>query len=144
MLFISQKLQANYKSGILINDISDHMPCYLILPDATDHNPSLKIISYRSFTEKIKTRICENIKSVNWQTELDDKDVNEAFTLFHSKLINVIEKFAPTKTKSIKPNKQPRVKWITSGIINSINHNKEVYIKKHTTECNPTNQGKIC
>ena len=82
-LFISQKLQDNYKSGILINDISDQMPCYLILPDATDHKTSLKIITYRSFTEKVKTKICENIKSVNWQTELDVEDVNEAFTLFH-------------------------------------------------------------
>ena len=37
-LFISQHLQTNYKSGILLDDTSDHMPCYLILPDATNHN----------------------------------------------------------------------------------------------------------
>ena len=109
-LFISQKLQDNYKSGILIYDTSDHLPCYVILSDATNHKPSPQKISYRSFTEKVKTKICENISSVDWQTELDVSDVNEAFSRFHSKLISTIEKFAPTKTKTIKPNKQLRAK----------------------------------
>ena len=34
-LFVSQKLQDKYKSSILINDFSDHLPCYVILPDET-------------------------------------------------------------------------------------------------------------
>ena len=139
-LFISQKLQDNYKSGILIYETSDHLPCYVILSDATNHKPSLQKISYRSFTEKVKTKICENISSVDWQTELDVSDVNEAFSRFHSKLISTIEKFAPTKTKTIKPNKQPRAKWLTAGIINSINKNKELY--KKSIQINATHESK--
>ena len=101
----------------------------MILPDATNHKPSLQKIFYRNFTEAVKTQICDSIKAVNWQTELSVDDVNAAFKKFHSKLINSIEKFAPTKTKTIKPNKQPRARWLTAGIINSINKNKELYKK---------------
>ena len=68
-IFISQRLQDNYKSGILINDTSDHLPCYAILPEATDQKPFLKTISFQSFTEKFRNKICENISSVNWQSE---------------------------------------------------------------------------
>ena len=41
-LFISLKLQDNYKSGILINDTSDHLPCYVILLDTTGHKSCLQ------------------------------------------------------------------------------------------------------
>ena len=139
-LFISHKLQDNYKSGILINDTSDHMPCYVILPDTTDHKLSLKTITYRNFNENVKTKICEHINAVDWPTELDVTDVNEAFSKFHCMLTTAIEKFAPTKTKHIRPNKQPSAKWLTSGIINSINLNKELY--KKSIQKNVTTESK--
>ena len=95
-------------------------------------NPSPKK-SFHSFTEKIKIKICQSIRAVNWQSELDVDDVNEAFSRFHSKLIDSVEKFAPTKTKTINPTKQPRAKWLTAGIVNSINKNKELYKKSIQT-----------
>ena len=30
-ILVSNKLHGNFKSGVLTNDLSDHMPCYLIL-----------------------------------------------------------------------------------------------------------------
>ena len=55
-LFISQHLQTNYKSGILLDDTSDHMPCYLILQDATDHIKTIKEIQHRNLSEKNKKK----------------------------------------------------------------------------------------
>ena len=132
-LFVSQKLQDNYKSSILINDFSDHLPCYVILPDVTELKASVQTVSFRRFSEKVKLKICESIRKIDWQTELINDDVNEAFSKFHSKLTNLIEKFAPVKTKTINPRKQPRAKWLTAGIINSINKNKELYRKSIQT-----------
>ena len=141
-MFISQKLQDNYKSGILTNDISDHLPCYLVLLEATNHKPSLQKISYRTFSDRVKMQICNSIKAVDWQTELKLDDVNAAFKTFHSKLINTIEKFAPIKTKYIKPNKQPKAKWLTTGIINSENKNKELYKKSVLANATSENKNK--
>ena len=128
-LFVSQKLQNNYKSSLLINDISDHLPCYVILPDAIVHKSSLQKISFRRFTEKAKSKICESIRNIDWQVELNTEDVNEAFSRFHNKLTNSIDNFAPVKMKTINPSKQRRAKWLTAGIITSINKNKELYKK---------------
>ena len=132
-LFISQKLQDNYKSGILINDTSDHLPCYVILPDTTRHKSCLQKVSFRRFTQKVKSQICESIRAIEWHVELNINDVNKAFSKFHIRLTNSIEKFAPVKTKSINPSKQPRAQWLTAGIINSINKNKELYKKSIQT-----------
>ena len=132
-LFISQKLQENYKSSILISSISDHLPCCVVLPDATEHKISLQKMSFLRFNAKAKTNICNSIKAVNWEIELKQDDVNKAFSIFHTKLIESIDKFSPVITKTINPKKQPRAKWLTAGIINSINKNKELHRKSIKT-----------
>ena len=104
-LFISQHLQNNYKSGILLDDTSDHMPCYLILPDATDHIPTLKEIQHRNFSEKNIKRICECIENVDWTTRLQLQDTDSSFNDFHNYLITTIDRIAPNKTKKINPKK---------------------------------------
>ena len=43
-ILISNKLHGNFKSGVLINDLSDHMPCYLILLDAMTHKPIMNTL----------------------------------------------------------------------------------------------------
>ena len=43
-IMISERPQINYKSGIIINENSDHLPCYLTLPDETDHDPKSNFI----------------------------------------------------------------------------------------------------
>ena len=133
-LFISQHLQTNYKGGVLLDDTSDHMPCYLILPDATDYKRTLKEVQHRNFSDKNKRNICEIIKSVDWKTRLQTLDTNSAFDDFHYYLTQAIDSIAPITTKKINPKKQPRAKWITTGILNSINRNQLLYKESIKTD----------
>ena len=135
-LFISQNLQTNYKSGILLDDTSDHMPCYLILPDATDLKKTLKEIQYRNFSEKNKRKICDLIDSIEWKTKLQTLDTNNAFDEFHNHLTMSINSISPIITKKINPKKQPRAKWITTGILNSMNKNTLLF--KESIKTNAT------
>ena len=136
-LFLSQHLQTNYKSGILLDDTSDHMPCYLILPDATDYKRTLKEVQHRNFSEKNKRKICELIESGDWKTKLQTLDTNSAFDEFHNHLTMTIDSISPIVTKKINPKKQPRAKWITTGIINSINKNLLLYKESIKTNATP-------
>ena len=105
-ILISSKLQETFKSGVLTNDISDHMPCYLILPDATTHKPIMHTVHYRNLNIKAQNNILDSLAQVDWQTEFDAKSVEQAFNTFHHKIIDLIDKYAPIITKTIKPNKQ--------------------------------------
>ena len=102
-LFISQHLQTNFKSGILLDDTSNHMPCYLILPDTTNHIKTLKEIQHRNLSEKNKKKICECIKTVDWTVRLWSQDTDSAFNDFHNYLTSTIDKIAPVMTKKINP-----------------------------------------
>ena len=64
-----------------------------------------------------------------WQTEFDDKSVERAFNTFHHKLLESIDNYAPLRIKSVKPNRQARAPWISTGILNSINRSKTLYKK---------------
>ena len=123
-IFISTKLHSKHKSGVLLDDLSDHMPCYLILPDATFNKPVLNTVHYRNLTSKTKTKIMEKLSLIDWQIELGMGAVEQSFTIFHNKLTNLIEEHTPIRTQKIKPNKQPRAPWISTGTLNSINKNK--------------------
>ena len=136
-LFISQHLQTNYKSGILLDDTSDHMPCYLILPDATEQTKTLKTIQHRNLSEKNMRKICELIESIDWKAKLQSLDTNNAFNEFHNHLTMTIDRISPLVIKKINPKKQPRAKWLTTGIINSINKNLLLYKESIKTNASP-------
>ena len=139
-LFISKQLQTNYKSGILLDDTSDHMPCYLILPDATNHKKTLREVQHRNLSEKNKRKICDLIESIDWNTKLQTLDTNSAFDEFHNHLTMSIDSISPIVTKKINPKKQPRAKWITTGILNSINKNLLLYKESIKTNATPDQQ----
>ena len=139
-LFISQQLQTNYKSGILLDDTSDHMPCYLILPDATNHKKTLREVQHRNLSEKNKRKICDLIESIDWNTKLQTLDTNSAFDEFHNHLTMSIDSISPMVIKKINLKKQPRAKWITTGILNSINKNLLLYKESIKTNATPDQQ----
>ena len=143
-LFISRYLQTNYKSGILLDDTSDHMPCYLTLQDATDHIKTIKEIQYRNLSEKNKKKICESIETIDWTSRLCSLDTDSSFTDFHNYLTSTIDKIAPVRTKKINPKKQPRAKWITTGILNSINKNQMLYKENIKPNASPETKERYC
>ena len=136
-LFISHHLQINHKSGILLDDTSDHMPCYLILLDVTNHPKTLKEIQHRNLSERNKRKICECINSVDWANRLQSHNTDRAFDDFHNYLTLTIDNIAPIRTKKIHQKKQPKAKWITSGILNSINKNQLLYKESITINATP-------
>ena len=69
-IMISEKFQLNYNSGIIINDSSDHLPCYLTLPDETDHMPKIISTLKRKFNPKTKSAILHDLSNVPWSSIL--------------------------------------------------------------------------
>ena len=68
---------------------------------------------------KIGTKEISEIKArlanINWKTELTTKNTNEAFNMFHDKLIKIIDMVAPEKM-IITSRKKPSIPWYTPGI----------------------------
>ena len=102
-IMISEKLQINYKSGIMINDTSDHLPCYLTLPDETDHEFNrFNYKQVQKFSTKCKSAILRDLNEILWAQTLESLSTNESFDLFYKQLLMTIDRHAPLKTIKTK------------------------------------------
>ena len=126
-IMISEKLQINYKSGIMINDTSDHLPCYLTLPDETDHEVNkFNHKQAQKFNTKTKCAIIRDLNETAWVESLEHLSTNESFECFHSQLLSTIGRPAPLKTIKFK-SKHCSLPWLSNNIKRCINKNKELY-----------------
>ena len=118
--------QINYKSGIIINDNSDHLPCYLTLPDETDHDPKANLVLKHKLNSKNKSAILHYLSSVPWYSLLENKSVNDSFDYFHQQLTSIIERNAPLQRIKTKP-KRTSLPWLSNAIKRSISTCKKLY-----------------
>ena len=125
-IMISEKPQINYKSGIIINDNSDHLPCYLTLPDETNHGRKANSVLKRKLNSKNKSAILQDLSSVPWYSLLENKNANDAFDYFHQQLTSIIDRNAPLQRIKIKPEKNS-LPWLSNAIKRSISTCKKMY-----------------
>ena len=120
------------KAGILLNKLSDHQPCFIILDITFSgcNNPKFtrKYVQLENVIDNINNDICSS--------ELDDKidkrltaDPNISYNIIH----DVIEKTKNTHmtSKLVKYNKykHKKSKWITTGLLRSIRFRNDLYKK---------------
>ena len=124
-IIISQGLQSDFESNILINDSSDHLPCYARLGNVF---PGLKepiSIKTRKLNDENVSRIKTDLEKQDW-TVLNDLNATDSFDLFHGKLIESLECHAPVRTKKILKGRIDEP-WLTSGLKRSMKRQQCLY-----------------
>ena len=115
-LIVNLSLHQNYQSGILVTDISDHLPCILILKERKfDQKGPIKITT-RSMTDKDITTIKEYISNIPWDATLNSDSVDENFNRFHKILTDSIEENTTIKHITIPYKHRLKEPWMTPGI----------------------------
>ena len=95
-IFYKSKYNNTFKSsGILLTDISDHLPCFAIFQQNVCFNTSNEIFYQRSFSERNKQLIYNEIKSKNIYALLDTSpyaNVNENYNILETEIISSLDK----------------------------------------------------
>ena len=123
---LSRNSRMHVSSGNLMTDMSDHFANFIILHSdvkskVTDR-PKVRI-----FSEINKNTFRRLIGEINWESELINKNVNEAMFVFNQTLSVAYNKSFPFKRLSRKWAKDEP--WITSGLKQSIKHKHLLYQK---------------
>ena len=100
-ILLSQKLQYEANPKIIIDDISDHFPILVLLPNQKKAKKEPKIIKVRKLDEITMEKIKQGIDSINWSNKLAQLTANESFNLFHDHLCEQINSFAPEIKKKL-------------------------------------------
>ena len=136
-LLVSLALNQNYTSGILVEDISDHQPCILILKERKFEQKEPTRITTRSMSEKDIAQINEDLTHIPWEAVLNSDSADENFNRFHKLLSKSVEENTTIKNLTIPYKQRLKEPWMTKGIKKCITKKLQLYkqtLKKSCTE----------
>ena len=113
-VFISKKLQNNFASSILIDDISDHFPSIVFLRNQKICKKEPLKVQTREIKDSKIAELKSKLDSVNWENRLRELNADDSFNSFHTLLVETVETVLPETTKTIKYNKVIRDPWLHS------------------------------
>ena len=137
-IFIDSKYQELYKSDVLLESISDHLPCRVTIPDRLIRKKTNKQIRTRDTRQCRLNKLKTEMESETWTID-ENQNINECCSTFHDKLSGLIEEHLPVITRNVTPHKYRREPWLSEGIMRCINKCKKYYkltLMKNTTNNN--------
>ncbi|CAH3170307.1 unnamed protein product, partial [Porites lobata] len=84
----TNNVRCKHFNGIVINDISDHLPVFVYEVDETEiasKNSQTKYLTKRDFSERNKSNFRLSLSRVNWNLRFDESDTNECYNSFKAK-----------------------------------------------------------
>ena len=127
-IIVDQSMLDLCSSNILIEDISDHLPSVVSIDGLKTYKKEKVKISSRDTRKRNMDALLAALSKKDWDI-LITEDVNISFDKLHTELCALLDHFVPFQTHEINYKNLRREKWITPGILNSINTSKKNYRK---------------
>ena len=129
-------LDNNIISGLLINDITDHLPVFIVYN--CNYNKTSKDIrpQYRRVrTEESMIALENNLIAYDWDSIYKENDVNIAYDKFGKSFKQLYDKNCPVREDRRK-NKHKNDPWISKGLQNACKKKNTLYREfvKHRTK----------
>ena len=126
-------------SGLLINDLSDHKMIFTWHKNNTYIEKVNKVVEIEKRDDASMSNFAEELISLNIYDKLDTNianDPNQNYEKFAEAINYAREKHLPKKKVKYKKSIHKKSKWITNGILKSINTKEKLYktlIQTNTT-----------
>ena len=126
---------ANITSGVLMNQISDHLPLIICLDHLTYKKEVSRYVWTRKQNNQSITEFKDYLISENIMNKLDrsiHSDPNNNYAIFNDILQKGQNLYMPLRKVKFNKKKHRKSLWITQGIIRSINFRNKLYQKLKT------------
>ena len=100
-ILIDQKFSKNYKSSVLIDKISDHLPCLTTLCGITSPWNRDKTVTSQDICKKNPEKLHHKLQHTDWGFLNDYLDVNSKFNTFYQHITESIDNFCPLQERKI-------------------------------------------
>ena len=122
----------NSTSGILINQISDHLPFPICMDCILTRDTVPKFIAITQTSPYSLNKLILKLINSNIYDKLNkniDGNPNENYKIFEEIISNTMIKCLPTKTIKYNKHKYNKSSWITQGIIRTITFRHKLYLQ---------------
>ena len=142
-ILLESRLTGQLTSKIIIDDISDHLPCVTVIENLLPSKAFKRTITSRDIRpknlESLSADLTESIPTLN-----PNLDVNTQFHDFHTLLQSRIQKHCPINTRTISKRNFRKEPWLTNGLLISSHKQQVLYqasLRKNSPNSSTTNIG---
>jgi hypothetical protein len=116
-------------TGMLVTDISDHLPVFCILQGVTTVNEKVSYVKSCRLVDEIKiAEFSKRLSTLDWSDLNNVNDINLCYNTFLNTFTSVYNECLPLQRKTVRYYRGVHKPWISQGIIKSIKKNTD-YIK---------------
>ena len=130
----------NHSAGILVTDISDHLPVFLIIDQFKEKNQGERKYVRRDFNMNNVKCFNDDLNETDWNFLKSPNDIHDIYNTFLEHVQTLYDKNFPVQEIKCRYDKY-KSPWLSDGIYNSIRRKNYLY-KKFLK--NPTLQNKSC
>ena len=94
-IFVSKMLHQDFESAVLLNDMSDHMPLFMLLKQTKVTDKTNLEFKSRNLNDTKIGIIRDELFAVDWIRELNNKSSSENFTKFCSIVKGIMDRVSP-------------------------------------------------
>ena len=118
-IFINEELHLDDASHNLLDNISDHLPCSVVLKNIKQ-NPR-EGLEIESMNLKFLPILITELQNSDWSfLNTSNLGVSKKFDKFHDIIMEKIDHFVPISTKHIPYHKIQKEPWVSSGLLVSM------------------------
>ena len=111
---------------LIVLDVSDHCPI-IHVDYSSDSVKKEMYVTRRNMSQRNRLAFQNAVSAVDWQMIYSETDMQNAFSLFHSKLIELYCKHFPKQKITYKYNN--RKPWLSEGLKEGIKKKNKLYLK---------------
>ena len=138
-ILLNIELCANTISGIIEDNISDHLPCFNIIEGLSMSRKVQLEVTSRDIRPKQLDALKRKLKSnPGLLLPQHGTNTNQQFDKFHDTLLAEINYYLPIRTRRINPMAVRQEEWVSSGLLISIRKCKKLYRKHLRNKEDPT------
>ncbi len=128
-IYTKPKQAQQITSYIMSYDISDHLPLLTLAGNTKPTKTEALTFSYKPLNTDTINAINNDLKSYDWNVLANQNDINRSYDLFSSTVKGIIDRRAPTITRTISPSKVIREPWFSKGLQKSSKQLHKLYYK---------------
>ena len=129
-VFISEQLQKSFDSGLIVENISDHLPIIVLMKQTQLTDKSSIEFDSRNLTKEKISRLKTELMHVDWNGILNSDDCSENFERFYSKVKDTMDDIAPIRHVRISGKHHFAEPWMTTGLETASWNNKKLYLER--------------
>ena len=135
-IYFRLKKDTNVKTSVLIDNMSDHYPCFLSL-ECKVVSESVKYYNYRKLNEKGFNAVNHSLLQTDWSMLYSNSDVNECYNFLITTIMCEIDREMPLKTEQISTGNHFKAPWMCVKLDKYNRKCKKLFVQQKS---NPTTE----